>query len=136
VPPDPPQLTVYYDGSCPLCRAEIDHYASEPGAAALCFRDVSAADAEPGPGLTRGEAMARFHVRRADGTLLSGADAFVGIWRVLPRWRWAARAASLPGAMTVLEAGYRLFLPVRPALSRMVAAVQRRRGREAAGEPR
>ncbi len=131
MPPDPPELTVYFDGSCPLCRAEIGHYAAQPGSAALCFRDVSAGEAGLGPDLTGPQAMARFHVRRADGALLSGAEAFVGIWRVLPRWRWAARLATLPGAMTVLETGYRLFLPVRPALSRAFGALQRRRRRDA-----
>jgi hypothetical protein len=62
---------------------------------------------------------------------VSGAAAFVSIWRLLPRWRWAARIAAQPGAMAVLEGGYRLFLPVRPALSsafRKLSAWRRRRG--------
>lgn len=62
--------------------------------------------------------MKRFHVRARDGRVLSGAAAFVEVWTRLPRWRWAARAASLPGALIALEWGYRCFLPVRPFLSR------------------
>ena len=123
----PPALTVYFDGACPLCRAEIAHYAAEPGAAQLCFRDVSRDAPAPGPDLTAADALARFHVRTSDGSLLSGAAAFAAIWRLLPRWRWVARVAGLPGAMTVLEAGYRLFLPLRPPLSRLAGAVMRRR---------
>lgn len=110
-------LTVYFDGSCPLCRAEIDHYRKQIGAEKLRFLDVSQADQLLQPDLERHTAMSRFHVRRSDGQLISGAAAFVSIWRHLPRWRWAALIAELPGIMTLLEHGYRLFLPVRPALA-------------------
>jgi len=61
--------------------------------------------------------MKRFHVRASDGRVLSGAAAFVEVWTRLPGWRWAARAASLPGALIVLEWGYRIFLRVRPFIS-------------------
>ena len=115
------RLTVYYDGSCPLCRAEIDHYGRQQGAEGLCFTDISPEDARPGPDLARSAAMARFHVRDPQGQLVSGAAAFVLIWQSLPRWRWAARLARLPGAMWLLEGGYRLLLPVRPLLARLAA---------------
>ena len=61
--------------------------------------------------------MERFHVRASDGRVLSGAAAFVEVWTRLPKWRWAARAAALPGVLTTLEFGYRMFLPVRPFIS-------------------
>lgn len=124
---------VFFDGSCPLCRAEIGLYRKGDTACALRMVDVS----QPGPALPdrldRGRAMARFHVMSADGRLLSGAAAFVEVWRQLPRWRWAARAASLPGVIPALDLGYRLFLPVRPVLSRLFGLAQRgaRRWREA-----
>ncbi len=114
-------LIVYYDGSCPLCTAEIRHYAGQPGADNLDFVDISRDGANPGADLTPRDAMRRFHVRRADGRLLSGARAFVAIWELLPRWRWAARIAGLPGMPTLMELGYRTFLPVRPLLSRLAS---------------
>jgi predicted DCC family thiol-disulfide oxidoreductase YuxK len=67
--------------------------------------------------------MERFHVRASDGRVLSGAMAFVEVWTRLPKWRWAARAASLPGALAALELGYRMFLPVRPFISRLFGRV-------------
>lgn len=114
------ETTVYFDGSCPLCTAEIGHYASRRGGESLRFVDVSDENAELGPDLTSQTAMRRFHVRMADGTLVSGARAFVVVWRELPSWQWAAWLASLPGATPSLELVYRLFLPIRPALSKFV----------------
>lgn len=125
--PDSQTLTVYYDGKCPLCRAEISHYRAQIGADRICFQDMAATDARSaelaGTDLTRAQALERFHVRLADGTLLSGAAAFVQIWMRLPSWRWATRLASLPGAILLLELAYRFFLPIRPVVSRIFGAV-------------
>ena len=121
--------TVYFDGSCPLCRAEISHYKGQVGADAISFVDVSKPDANLPAGLSPEQAMARFHVRDEKGELVSGARAFVSVWRVLPRWAWAARLASLPGVTPALELGYRLFLPVRPMLSRLAGRLARQRGK-------
>ena len=115
---DVSKSTVFFDGSCPLCRAEIGYYHRRDQAGALCFVDVSETGAPTPGGITQQRAMERFHVRARDGRVLSGAAAFVEVWTHLPKWRWAARAASLPGALAVLELGYRIFLPVRPFIAR------------------
>ncbi len=113
-----PKSMVYFDGSCSLCRAEIGYYRREDQDSALCFVDISETGAIPPEGITQERAMKRFHVRASDGRVLSGAAAFVEVWARLPRWRWAACAASLPGVLIALEWGYRFFLPIRPFISR------------------
>jgi len=129
VKPECSQSTVYFDGSCPLCLAEISYYRRTDHAESLCFVDVSKSETPIPAGLAQQDAMERFHVRAANGQMLSGAAAFVEIWARLPGWRWVARAAALPGAMPILELGYRLFLPVRPVLSRVFGKMQRLRQR-------
>lgn len=116
MPPPEPTCTVLYDGSCPLCSAEIGLYRRLDARGALTLLDVSG-DAELPAGLSRDTAMARFHVM-ADGRLLSGAAAFAAVWRRLPGWRWLARLSDLPGMLWLMERAYRAFLPVRPLLSR------------------
>lgn len=116
-------LTVYYDGACPLCAAEIRTYRRSRGAERVRWVDVGGEGgaADLGPGLTRREAQARFHVRDAGGTLASGAAGFTALWSQLPGWRWLGRAMRLPGIPALAEAAYRLFLPHRPKLARLVA---------------
>lgn len=115
-------LTVYYDGACPLCAAEIRAYRRCRGADTLAFVDVSGDDAPLvlGHDLTRDAARARFHVRDEEGRLTSGARGFIRLWRQLPAWRWLASLASLPGMPILAEAAYRRFLPLRPHLARLL----------------
>jgi predicted DCC family thiol-disulfide oxidoreductase YuxK len=119
------RTTVLYDGSCPLCTAEIGLYRDRDGEGRLHLVDVSAPGAALPQGLDREAAMARFHVIAPDGQVLSGAAAFIEVWRGLPGWRWLARPADLPGVEPVLEVTYRAFLKVRPAMVRLFVAVKR-----------
>lgn len=115
---DENSATVYYDGSCPLCRFEIAHYQRKDTDGLVRFVDVSQPDPELDGTLSRDQAMARLHVKLGNGRMVSGAAAFAAIWQRVPAWRWAARIARVPGVLVLLEIGYRLFLPIRPRLSR------------------
>jgi predicted DCC family thiol-disulfide oxidoreductase YuxK len=111
----PATCTVYFDGACPVCRREIAHYRRQRGSESIAWVDASSCDeAELGPGLDRSVVLSRFHVRNADGTLTSGAAAFVAIWRRLPAFAWLAALASSRPVLALLEAGYSIFLRVRP----------------------
>ncbi|GGD44239.1 thiol-disulfide oxidoreductase DCC family protein [Sinisalibacter lacisalsi] len=121
------KTTIYYDGDCPLCRAEIGQYARLDRDGALDLVNVADPASQLPEGTSRADALARFHARTRDGQLVSGARAFVEVWRDLPGWRWLAHIARLPGAIWLMEVGYRLFLPLRPAIVRLFVAVTRRR---------
>jgi predicted DCC family thiol-disulfide oxidoreductase YuxK len=111
-------VTVYYDGSCPLCTKEIGVYRRAEGGESVNWCDVSQSDAQI-DGLSQSQAMARFHVKSADGVMQDGAKAFILLWLSLPRWRWLGRIASVPPIPTLLELLYRAFLPIRPWLQRL-----------------
>jgi len=108
------RLTVFFDGSCPLCNAEIGSYQRDDTNSALTFVDVRAPDADVPAYLDRNSGIARFHVLADSGELLSGAAAFAAIWRKLPRWRRLAQIAAIPGMLAILEVGYSVFLRARP----------------------
>ena len=116
-PPNPSSelLRVYYDGGCPICRAEISAYQRAPGGESICWTDVTRSTPDAlGTDLDPKLALARFHVRKPDGTLLSGAAAFVEVWGHLRNWRWLSAVGRLPGVLLLMEFGYRMFLKLRP----------------------
>ena len=116
---DAPAPIIYFDGGCPVCSREIATYRGMQGAQACRWVDVSrCAEGEIGPGLTREQALAVMTVRRADGTLARGAQAFVEIWQALPKTRWLGRVAALPPVTALLDLGYAMFLRVRRAWRR------------------
>ena len=121
--PSDRRLTVYHDGACPLCRAEIAFYRRR-GAAAR-FIDIADHTSEPPPGVNRDRALGRFHVQAADGRVMSGAAAFAALWRVTPGWRTLGRIGGAPPFVWIGEALYRLFLPVRPLLQTLARRLPR-----------
>ena len=119
-------LTVMFDGACPLCRREISLYQSLSPLETVHWMDVSEDHAGMSPA-EQGRYMARFHVRQKDGSLLSGAAAFVALWLVMPRWRWLGRLGRLPGVTPALEWMYRGFLHLRPHLQRWARTAEKKR---------
>ena len=112
--PDPQKPVLYFDGGCPVCAREVAMYRAQPGGENVCWVDVTRCEAaELGPDLTREAALARIHLRRPDGGLISGAAAFAALWPTLPRWVWLGRAFRSGIALRMLEAGYRAFLFIR-----------------------
>ena len=104
-------LTVYYDGACPVCRREIGFYARRTGGA-VSYCDV-AVEACPAPDLDRDAALRRFHVRLPDGALVSGAAAFLALWRATPGFRLPGRLLSAPPVVALLDVAYGGFLRLR-----------------------
>jgi demethoxyubiquinone hydroxylase (CLK1/Coq7/Cat5 family) len=118
--PDKP-LTVFFDGACPLCEREIGFYRRRPGAGAIGWVDINRCEgAVIAPGLSRADALARFHVLDADGSLVSGGAAFARLWEALPGFRWLGRLCRTAPIAWLLERGYDQFLKARPALQSLV----------------
>jgi predicted DCC family thiol-disulfide oxidoreductase YuxK len=109
------QVTVWYDGGCPLCVREIALMRRLDGRGRIEWIDV--ADGDSLCPIDRGALLARFHARE-DGRMLSGAAAFAAMWRAIPALRPLGLLARRPGVLRVLEAGYIRFLRVRPKLQR------------------
>lgn len=112
-----PELTVWFDGACPLCKREIAYIRRLDRRGAIWFEDVSL----PGSAcpIDRGALLARFHAQAAGGPIVSGAAAFAAMWCAIPALRLLGELARTPVLLWAFERLYRIFLRVRPALQRM-----------------
>lgn len=110
------QVTVWYDGGCPLCRREIAAMRRLDRRGRIAFVDVDW-DGEGVCPIDRAELLARFHACE-DGRIVSGAAAFAAMWRAIPMLRPLGLLARYQPMSMMLERGYRLFLRIRPTLQR------------------
>ncbi len=117
------QVTVWYDGQCPLCRREIALMRQLDRQANIAFVDVAGEGAAVCP-IDRAALLARFHALE-DGRLHSGAAAFAAMWRAIPVLRPLGLAARSPILLGLLERVYVAFLRVRPGLQRALVRWER-----------
>lgn len=111
--------TVLYDGSCPICSREIEQYKKADPHGDICWLDVSSPKFVAPLGQNTEALMQRFHVIKPDGSIVSGAAAFVHLWEQLPGWRNLARVVRLPGMLNLMDFGYEKFLRFRPTFQKI-----------------
>ena len=104
------ELTVLYDGGCPLCSREINHYRRLSSTRPVRWVDVTQ-DPESARtfGLDQTEALQLFHVIDANGAMQIGLRAFMALWSELPGYRWLSITIRKLGAEGWLDRLYRRF---------------------------
>lgn len=127
----PAQLTLLYDGGCPLCLREVHGLRARdvrlhPGAPRLAFVDINAADYDPTRwgGIGYREAMGRIHALAADGTVLRDVAVFRAAYQLIGLgWLYAPTAwpglRQLADGLYALWARWRLTLTGRPSLDEL-----------------
>ena len=95
----PPLLTVYYDGQCALCSAEMNEIRHMDAHGEVTFIDCAAADfddtAPREQGVTREALMNALHVRDVLGDWHRGVDAIALLYATVGA-PWLARAWAHP----------------------------------------
>ena len=117
-----PTTTVWFDGDCPLCVREIALIRRLDRAGRIDFVDLSLGE---GCVPDRRAMLARFHAQETGGPTMSGAAAFLLMWRAIPSLRPLARLAQAPGVLWLMERAYRGFLRLRPFLQALVRRLER-----------
>jgi predicted DCC family thiol-disulfide oxidoreductase YuxK len=100
------ETRVLYNGQCPVCSSEIAHYSKTARANDLPIRfDDLHSDALGHYGVDADTAARRLHVLH-QGQLFVGLDAFIVLWRQLPRFRLLAWLVALPGLKHIAAVTY------------------------------
>ena len=124
----PEKAEIFYNGDCPVCRTEMEHYANlcattRPG---LQFIDSTQLPQEIARcGLRREHLERRVYVRESDGHILSGMPAIIALWQKMPRYERLARIASWPIIRPAAVVLYDHL--IAPSLFRWARAHSRRR---------
>ena len=114
------KLTLFYDGACPLCQAEILFLSGRNQADLLGFVDINSTAYDPlKVGVSCEEALAAMYGQYADGTLINGVTVFPEAYRRadLPTLAWIFSRKSM---QPILKIGYRFFAKNRHAISRVL----------------
>ena len=110
-------LTLYYDGHCAFCRAEMQRLRRWDHAGRLRFVDIAAAGFSPQAlGVTLQALNTELHALTADGRLLAGIDSVLAAYAAVGQG-WRVAPLRLPMLRPVLSALYRSFARNRYRIS-------------------
>lgn len=111
------KLDLFYDGACHLCYREVKHYNDLDKGDKLNLINIAdpAFDAEK-YGLNKKSVNKHMHVRDSEGNVYVGVDAFVEIWKRVPKYRFLVKPAELSFVNPFLKIGYSVFAEIRPHL--------------------
>ena len=101
------QLTVYYDEMCVLCAKEIHHYQKQTGSDKISFVDITAPNFDAAKENVDPFLVHKImHSKTNDGILHTKINAFIEIWKILPKYHWLAKVVGLPGIRQIASAAY------------------------------
>ena len=124
--PCPPELTLLYDGGCPLCLREVHFLQRRDRAGRIAFVDIDAVDYNPDDhqGISYRAAMGRIHALTASGEVLIDVAVFREAYRLIGLgWLYAPTGWPLldkvVNGLYGLWAQQRLNLTGRPDLDQL-----------------
>jgi predicted DCC family thiol-disulfide oxidoreductase YuxK len=114
------KLTMFYDGLCPLCRAEIQFLSGRNQAGLLGFVDINSDQYFPERvGVSCDQALAAMYAQYDDGELISGVEVFSAAYSRanLPKMAWIF---SRPALRPLWDLSYRFFAKHRHRISALL----------------
>ena len=101
-------MRVYFNNSCKICKAEIDLYKKE-NIQEIDWVDITGNNlAEKETSKNSKELLRRLHVKDGDN-VLQGAEAFLLLWKKLPKYKFLYNFFKLPIIYNLFSLIYELI---------------------------
>ncbi|MDT8310533.1 MAG: DUF393 domain-containing protein [Methylophaga sp.] len=114
------QLTIFFDGNCPLCAREISALRVRDSQQRITFENIYADDfARRYPAIDIIKADRILHGQLADGTMIYGLDVTAKAWRLADAHGWI-QILRWPVIRWFTDICYRLFSGLRHPVGRLM----------------
>lgn len=112
-------LTLFYDGNCPLCLAEIHLLKSRNHQQLLAFIDVTENIDEHKHGVSCAAALQSMHGQLADGTIIQGVAVFREAYTRVG-WHTMAWVLSIQSLQPLFDLAYYHFAKHRQRIATII----------------
>jgi predicted DCC family thiol-disulfide oxidoreductase YuxK len=113
-------ISVFYDGACIICAAEMEQYRRKDRAGRLMLVDISSPGFKPEVyGISLSDFMYELHVIDHAGQISTGVEAFWAIWQAFPGstlYGLLGTLITLPVINPLARLGYQGFARIRKYL--------------------
>ena len=100
-------MKVYFNNSCKICRSEINLYKKENIQDIDWIDITNNSDAEKDTFRNDKQLLRRLHVKE-NGQIIQGAEAFLYIWKKIPKYKFLYKFFKLPIIFTIFKYGYEM----------------------------
>ena len=101
-------MKVYFNNSCKICRSEINLYKKE-NIREIDWIDITNNDlAKKETSKNDKELLRRLHVKDKE-RIIEGAEAFLYIWKKIPKYKFLYKFFKLPIIFTIFKYGYEMI---------------------------
>ena len=101
-------MKVYFNNSCKICRSEINLYKKENIKDIDWIDITNNSDAEKETSRNDKELLSRLHVKE-NGKIIQGAEAFLYVWKKIPKYKFLYKFFKLPIVFTIFKYGYEVI---------------------------
>ena len=117
-------MKVFFNDSCKICRSEINLYKKENIKDIDWIDITNNSDAEKETSRNDKELLRRLHVKE-NGKIIEGAEAFLYVWKKIPRYKFLYKFFKLPIIFSIFKYGYEivaffLYLKNKKQLKKLV----------------